>query len=166
MSYLSSGLDGGEIAGPVLTGLLLGVWATPFGFQAVFGGRIVLAIVAELYSLALLGRLKKLEGQETTAVLIVERGVPEVSSVSLGQSTCLIGRIPTADLVLDNPYVSRCHAQIVRQGSRFRIRDCGSKNATFVNGQLLQGNGQWLQSRDRIKLGHGQIILRFQEKDA
>jgi MFS family permease len=62
MGYMSLGQDGGEIAGPILAGLLWSLWGVP----AVMGVRIILAIAAELYSLVIVRPLlKKLESHQS-----------------------------------------------------------------------------------------------------
>jgi ABC-type multidrug transport system ATPase subunit/pSer/pThr/pTyr-binding forkhead associated (FHA) protein len=45
-----------------------------------------------------------------------------------------VGRDPSNDVVLDDPNVSRFHAEIVRSGERVELRDLGSRNGTRVNG--------------------------------
>jgi MFS family permease len=57
MGYLSVGEDAGELAGPIVAGLLWATWGVP----VLLGVRIALAIVTELYTLALTGSLKKLD---------------------------------------------------------------------------------------------------------
>lgn len=49
-----------------------------------------------------------------------------------------IGRNETADLQIDSSQVSREHAVITRQGRKFRVRDLGSTNGTFLNGQKIE----------------------------
>lgn len=49
-----------------------------------------------------------------------------------------IGRIDTADLQIDSTRVSREHAVIIKEGDEYRVRDLGSTNGTFVNGQRIQ----------------------------
>jgi pSer/pThr/pTyr-binding forkhead associated (FHA) protein len=44
-----------------------------------------------------------------------------------------IGRDPEAGIFIDEPLVSRVHAEIVREGSAFVLRDLGSRNLTRVN---------------------------------
>lgn len=45
-----------------------------------------------------------------------------------------IGRDPGCDLVLEHPSVSRNHAELYHEGGRWRLRDLGSKNGSFVDG--------------------------------
>lgn len=101
----------------------------------------------------------------TGTVLVVERGLSDVSVIPLDSTPHLIGKLPTANTPLDNPYVSRHHAQIDLVKGRYLLRDLGSKNGTFVNGRPVGQRGQRLQSGDRIELGRGQVVLRFQRWD-
>ena len=99
-------------------------------------------------------------------MLVVERGVPGVRVIPLDQDVCILGGSPVADVFVDNSYVSRMHAQIVREGGNFRIRDLDSKNGTFVNGTRVGGEGVPLQSGDRIELAEGQVLFRFRSRSA
>ena len=94
-------------------------------------------------------------------MLVVERGVPGVRAIPLAQQVCLLGASPLSDIYVDNPYVSRMHAQILSDQGRFRIRDLGSKNGTFVNGTRLKDEPRQLESGDRIELADAQVVLRF-----
>jgi DNA-binding response OmpR family regulator len=48
-----------------------------------------------------------------------------------------IGRWPDNDVVVDDRWVSRYHAQIRREEDRYLIQDRDSRNGTFVNGQRV-----------------------------
>jgi MFS family permease len=59
MGAMSSGEDAGEIVGPIFAGLL---WSA-FGVPVLLGVRIALAVVTELYSIALTGSLTRPKGR-------------------------------------------------------------------------------------------------------
>ena len=102
--------------------------------------------------------------EEPETMLVVERGVPGVRVFPLTSQVCLLGASPNADIFVDNPYISRMHAQIVREADAFRIRDLDSRNGTFINGNRLTGEGRILRRGDRIELAEGQVLLRFQRR--
>ncbi|MEE2778899.1 MAG: FHA domain-containing protein, partial [Myxococcota bacterium] len=49
-----------------------------------------------------------------------------------------IGRNPGSTIRTDNPSVSRAHAEIVREGGGWVVRDLGSSNHTYVNGNIIK----------------------------
>jgi len=63
-------------------------------------------------------------------------------------------------VVVQDPEVSRRHASITRESEGFVLRDLGSNNGTFVNGQRL-GGPQVLRNGDVIMLGQ-RVHLVFQ----
>ena len=101
---------------------------------------------------------------DADTMLVVEHRMPGTQAIPLEQKICLLGAAPTADIFVDNPYISRLHAQITREGEQFRIRDLDSKNGTFINGQRVTADGLLLESGDRIELAEGQVCLRFQTR--
>ncbi len=96
------------------------------------------------------------------AVLVVERGVADFSVVPIEHSNCVLGKSAGASIILDNPYVSRRHARIRQRSGEFEIEDLGSKNGTLLNGSRIRSGRHPLQPGDRIELGRGQVVLRFQ----
>lgn len=62
-----------------------------------------------------------------------------------------IGRDPENDVVIPDRRVSRRHAEVVQVGSDFVLRDCESKNGTFVNGERVVGERR-LQDGDEIQV--------------
>ena len=61
---------------------------------------------------------------------------------------------------IDNKDVSRKHAEIIRQGSRYYIIDANSKNSTFVNGKKIDsGYETELYEEDRILLANEEFIF-------
>jgi DNA-binding response OmpR family regulator len=75
-----------------------------------------------------------------------------------------VGRSTGCDIVVRRGTVSRLHARIVREGPRYVLRDAGSANGTFVNGQPLAGD-HVLGDRDAVGLGAAGALLRFVDPD-
>jgi pSer/pThr/pTyr-binding forkhead associated (FHA) protein len=71
------------------------------------------------------------------ALLIVKRGYEEGSRFLLDSDLTTIGRHPKADIFLDDVTVSRRHAEFVRSGKNFRVRDLASLNGTYYNGSRV-----------------------------
>jgi MFS family permease len=67
MGYLSAGEDLGYIFGPILAGLLWNIWGLP----VLMGARILLAILAEVYTIRLTGGLKAFDEPTPT-----KKGLP------------------------------------------------------------------------------------------
>ena len=65
-----------------------------------------------------------------------ESGQPQTKV--LDSEHFVIGRASTCQLVVDSEMISREHVRIDLEGDgRFRIRDLGSRNKTYVNGELV-----------------------------
>ncbi len=52
-------------------------------------------------------------------------------------TTALVGRVAPAEIVIDDDSVSRKHAEIVLAGTGAVLRDLGSANGTFINGERI-----------------------------
>jgi pSer/pThr/pTyr-binding forkhead associated (FHA) protein/tetratricopeptide (TPR) repeat protein len=65
---------------------------------------------------------------------------------------CLsMGRAEQRDVVLPDPAASRSHAEIVKQGETWLLKDFGSVNGTFVNSKRVRE--QVLADGDKIRIG-------------
>lgn len=82
----------------------------------------------------------------------------------LREPEVILGRDPSADIVLESPGISRRHARIASQGDTATVEDLGSSNGTFVNGQRID-SPTVLQSGDEIGLGQT-VKLIFQVEAA
>ena len=71
-----------------------------------------------------------------------------------------IGRIaPPSDIVIDEPMISARHAEIRRNaGGQLEIRDAGSANGTFVNGQRVK---DWTPINDSDAVALGPVSLQL-----
>ena len=67
-----------------------------------------------------------------------------------------IGRFEDNDLAVDNPYISRFHAEVVFDGSHYLIRDLNSTSGTFVNGEEVETCQ--LSDGDHVRLGRGRGV--------
>lgn len=72
-------------------------------------------------------------------------------------SRLTIGRQSTNDIALPDRTVSKRHAVVVRVKGQAVVKDLGSRNGTFVNGQRVEK--AVLASGDRLKVGN--FTLRF-----
>ncbi|CAN5665737.1 hypothetical protein BH09CHL1_BH09CHL1_28570 [soil metagenome] len=81
-------------------------------------------------------------------------------TVQLRNGFTIVGRAPAADLVLDDPSVSRYHARVEVQGRRVDVRDLDSTNGTRVNGREVSSAP--LEAGDTIAFGsvEARISLR------
>ena len=73
----------------------------------------------------------------------------------------IIGRQSTNDIPLPDRTVSKRHAVVGRVRGQAVVKDLGSRNGTFVNGQKLEK--AILASGDRLKVGS--VTLRFFQED-
>jgi len=78
----------------------------------------------------------------------------------------VLGRDNTADIILDDPGISRRHTEIrvTSDGPRLvaSIRDLGSTNGTFVNGERI--TSQHLADGDRINVGRTALIFHGEHR--
>jgi len=69
-----------------------------------------------------------------SALLIVRRGPNVGARFLLDADVTTAGRHPNADIFLDDVTVSRRHAEFLRHGVAFHVRDLGSLNGTYYDG--------------------------------
>ena len=70
---------------------------------------------------------------------------------AIEQERTLIGRSPDCAVFLDDVTVSRRHAELIRSGERYTIRDLGSLNGTFVNRRRVESVE--LHDDDEVQIG-------------
>jgi len=74
------------------------------------------------------------------------------------QPSIVIGRDDGVDVLIDNPSVSRRHAEIRLGDNGWVVEDLGSSNGTFIRGTKIQGP-QPLGLGDEIGLGKFSIVF-------
>ncbi len=89
---------------------------------------------------------------EQPARLLIQQGPNQGKEYPLTDLQMTIGRSSVNEIVLNDPEISRRHAQFSRQGNVYTIQDLGSTNGTFVNGQRCTGAVS-LKDGDLIEFG-------------
>jgi pSer/pThr/pTyr-binding forkhead associated (FHA) protein len=86
-----------------------------------------------------------------SALLVVQRGAGVGERFLLDTDRAVAGRSEQADIFLDDVTVSRKHAEFVREGDRFVVRDIGSLNGTYVNRTRIES--AVLTTGDEVQIG-------------
>jgi hypothetical protein len=77
--------------------------------------------------------------------------------LTVGTQSLVLGRLPECAVVLNDPNVSRRHAEIRRRGSDVVVVDLGSTNGTRVNGVRVKE--QLLADGDEIEVGTSTVVF-------
>lgn len=93
--------------------------------------------------------------------LIVRYPDREPDTFPLGRLRITIGRSARNDLCIPDPFASRVHAEVKREGDGYILQDLGSANGTLFNGQVVTSPHE-LAPGDRIQIGETVII--FEDK--
>src|SRR5678815_5548789 len=76
----------------------------------------------------------------------------------LGRLRITIGRSARNDLCIPDPFASRVHAEVRREGDEYILQDLGSANGTLYNGATVEG-AIHLTAGGRIQIGETEIIF-------
>ncbi len=87
----------------------------------------------------------------TSALLVMQRGPSAGARFLLDAERTSAGRSTEADIFLDDVTVSRKHAEFVREGQSFWVRDVGSLNGTYVNRERI--DQVVLHAGDEVQIG-------------
>jgi hypothetical protein len=82
-------------------------------------------------------------------------------AVAVGSSGAVLGRSRDADIVLDDPNVSRHHAEVRPSGGSWIVNDLGSTNGIKVNGRRVDGP-QSLKPGDVIEIGTSKVTFEVE----
>ncbi len=78
--------------------------------------------------------------------------------VRLSGPRATVGADASNDLVLDESAVSGVHAVLERLGNTWSVRDVGSRNGTFVNGERVTGE-RILHVGDELRFGEVRFVV-------
>ncbi len=90
---------------------------------------------------------------------------PPLAPVTLcAEQPAVIGRQSQCEISLRRDDISRRHAEVRYEAGQYRIRDLGSTNGTFVNGEEVVGS-RILTPGDRIELGSCELTFCWIDSD-
>jgi hypothetical protein len=98
-------------------------------------------------------------GVRPQLVVVAALGYEPGTAFEINESATL-GRSPTADVRIDDPFASSAHARIFPRGQFMYIEDMGSTNGTYLNGRQLRKPEQ-LRVADTVRIGDTEY--RYQE---
>ena len=77
----------------------------------------------------------------------------------LGRLRITIGRSARNDVCVPDPFASRVHAEVRREGDQYLLQDLGSANGTYFNGSKLESVVA-LTHGSRIQIGETEIVFK------
>ncbi len=91
-------------------------------------------------------------GSLDDAALVIHEGAGAGSEHPVDGELILGRELGSADLVIDDPGVSRRHARVMPDNGGVIVEDLGSSNGTYVNGERISGPVE-LGAGDEVQLG-------------
>jgi pSer/pThr/pTyr-binding forkhead associated (FHA) protein len=98
-----------------------------------------------------------------SALLIVRRGPNAGARFLLDADVTIVGRHPDAEIFLDDVTVSRRHAEFIRLGRSFEVRDLGSLNGTYFDGTRI--DVARLGDRSEVQVGKYRLTFYASRAD-
>ena len=89
-------------------------------------------------------------------VLVVRKGPQPGERFFIDRPELAIGRDPASDIFLNDMTVSRSHAVLEARHGEVSVRDAGSLNGTYVNGQCAER--AVLRDGDIVQIGTFQMV--------
>lgn len=127
-----------------------------------FAGRVLLVVLLYIFLFSVMRTgIGLVRGQRKDGAIWsidVEKGVKSLRGLHVDiLGPVVIGRSPSSDIVIDEPYVSASHARFTIQGPALVLEDLGSTNGTMVNGHIIE---QPVTLRDTDEVQVGDVIMR------
>ena len=102
---------------------------------------------------------------QEVAMLLVQEGNSSKTQWPLVEAKTIIGRDADSDVQINERQISRQHAEIARTIQGYTIRDMGSKNGTFLNGEAVTQEPRLMRNGDEVGIALC-AKLTFVEDDA
>jgi Protein of unknown function (DUF3662)/FHA domain len=99
---------------------------------------------------------ERAQSRQETALLLVDG-----KRVVVGPGGATLGRSRQCDVVIDDPNVSRRHAEIRPRGGSWILTDLGSTNGSSLNGRRIDG-AEVVRPGDEIELGTSVVVFELE----
>jgi len=96
---------------------------------------------------------------------IFQPGSPPQQLAFHKEEVISLGRASDCSIPIKDRFLSRRHAEIVREHGAWVVRDCGSVNGTLLNGTKLLAPTP-LRPGDRIALGDSEVVLEGDDTES
>ncbi|MBQ9058915.1 MAG: FHA domain-containing protein [Atopobiaceae bacterium] len=131
-----------------------------------FAGRILLVVFLYLFLFAVMRTgIGLVRGQRRDAAiwcLDVDKGPRALRGLHVDMlGPVIVGRSPSSDVVISEPYVSATHARFTLQGPALVLEDLHSTNGTLVNGRSIT---QPVTLRDGDEIQVGDVVMRVSRR--
>ena len=94
----------------------------------------------------------------TGAALVVASGHQAGTRYAITSDLLTVGRHPDSDIFLDDITVSRRHVELSTSNTGYVIRDVGSLNGTYLNGERLEESEVSLTNGDELQIGKFKLL--------
>jgi len=95
------------------------------------------------------------------ATLLIKSDVSLDRVIKLKLGTNRLGRAPENDFQIEHPTISATHCEVELAGDQLIVRDCGSTNGTFIDGQPVQEAP--LYAGQYLRLGEVELLAETAE---
>jgi Protein of unknown function (DUF3662)/FHA domain len=99
---------------------------------------------------------ERARSREQTALLLLDG-----RRLVVGPAGVTLGRSRECDIVLQDPNVSRKHAEVRPRGGSWVVADLGSTNGSRINGRWIQGS-EVIKPGDQIEVGSTQLTFELE----
>ena len=122
-----------------------------------FAGRIVLVVLLYIFLFAVMktgvGLVRGQRRASAIWTIDVDKGPRGIRGIHVDMlGPVIVGRSPSSDICINEPFVSASHARFSLQGPALIIEDLNSLNGTLVNGRQLVEPAT-LREGDEVQIG-------------
>ena len=131
-----------------------------------FIGRVALVILLYLFLLAVtrtgIGLVKGQRKDPAIWCVDVDKGPRSLRGLHVDMlGPVIVGRSPSSDIVISEPFVSSSHARFTLQGPALVLEDLNSTNGTLVNGRAI---AEAVTLRDGDEIQVGDVVMRVSRR--